>query len=181
MVAESRRILDRVQAAHLFLDEVEELLAALVFVVQLFGLLLAGEIELDLASEEETKKLNDENESGKELLDFIKEKVGGLHAVKYSAALGDHPAALSSEGGMTIEMARVLSKMPDADSQLSASLVLELNAAHPAVEKIKELYSADKELCAKHCRILANCARVMSGLEIEDPEEFGNLICELLA
>ena len=29
--------------------------------------------ELDLASEEETKKLNDENESGKELLDFIKE------------------------------------------------------------------------------------------------------------
>ena len=137
--------------------------------------------ELDLASEEETKKLNDENESGKELLDFIKEKVGGLHAVKYSAALGDHPAALSSEGGMTIEMARVLSKMPDADSQLSASLVLELNAAHPAVEKIKELYSADKELCAKHCRILANCARVMSGLEIEDPEEFGNLICELLA
>ena len=137
--------------------------------------------ELDLASEEETKKLNDENESGKELLDFIKGKVGGLHAVKYSATLGDHSAALSSEGGMTIEMARVLSKMPDADSQLSASLVLELNAAHPAVEKIKELYSADKELCAKHCRILANCARVMSGLEIEDPEEFGNLICELLA
>ncbi len=135
---------------------------------------------LDLASEEETKKLKDENESAKELLDFVKESAGGLHDVKYSATLGKHPAAISSEGGMTIEMARVLSKMPDADSQLSASLVLELNGEHPAVQKIKELFSSDRDRCAKYCKILANCARVSSGLEIENPEEFGELVGELM-
>ncbi len=136
--------------------------------------------ELDLNTEEETKKLAEENESGKELLDFIKESVGGLNSVKFSNALGGHPAALSSEGGMTIEMARVLSKMPDAGEGLKASLVLELNSEHPVTAKIKELYGSDKEKCAKYCKLLYAQARLLSGLEIEDAEELSGLISELM-
>ena len=136
--------------------------------------------ELDLATEEESKKLKEENESGKELLDFIKESVGGLNSVRYSVSLGDHPAALSSEGGMTIEMARVLSKMPDAGEGLKASLVLEINSGHPVTEKIKALYADDKEKCAKYCKLLYAQARLLSGLEIEDAEELSGLISELM-
>ena len=136
--------------------------------------------ELDLNTEEETKKLAEENESGKELLDFIKESVGGLNSVKFSNALGGHPAALSSEGGMTIEMARVLSKMPDAGEGLKASLVLEINSEHAVTAKIKELYGSDKERCAKYCKLLYAQARLLSGLEIEDAEELSGLISELM-
>ena len=136
--------------------------------------------ELDLATEEETKKLEKENKSGKKLLDFIKESVGGLNSVKFSNAIGDHPAALSSEGGMSIEMARVLSKMPDADGGLKASLVLEINSAHPITEKIKALFETDKEKCAKYCKLLYAQARLLSGLEIENAEEFSGLISELM-
>ncbi len=136
--------------------------------------------ELDLATEEETKKLEEENKSGKELLDFIKESVGGLNSVKFSNAVGDHPAALSSEGGMSIEMARVLSKMPDAGEGLKASLVLEINSAHPITEKIKALFETDKEKCAKYCKLLYAQARLLSGLEIENAEEFSGLISELM-
>lgn len=136
--------------------------------------------ELDLSTEEETKKLEQENESGKELLDFIKESVGGLHSVKFSNTLGGHPAALSSEGGMSIEMARVLSKMPDADNGLKASLVLEMNTDHGITSRIKELYESDKDKCAKYCKLLYAQARLLSGLEIEDAEEFSRLVCELM-
>ena len=136
--------------------------------------------ELDLNTEEETKKLAEENESGKELLDFIKESVGGLNSVKFSNALGGHPAALSSEGGMTIEMARVLSKMPDAGEGLKASLVLEINSEHAVTAKIKELYGSDKDKCAKYCKLLYAQARLLSGLEIEDAEELSGLISELM-
>ncbi len=136
--------------------------------------------ELDLATEEETKKLNEENESGKELLDFIKDSVGGLNAVRFSNSLGGHPAALSSEGGMSIEMARVLSKMPDAGEGLKASLVLDINSEHAVTAKIKELYASDKDKCAKYCKLLYAQARLLSGLEIENAEEFSSLISELM-
>lgn len=136
--------------------------------------------ELDLSSEDESKKLKEENESEKELLDFIKDSVGGLHSVRFSASLGGHPAALSSEGGMSIEMAKVLSKMPDANKGLAASLVLEINSDHPVTSKIKELYKSDKDRCAKYCKLLNAQARLLSGLEIENPEEFSDIISELL-
>lgn len=137
--------------------------------------------ELDLATEEESKALKEENESGKELLDFIKETVGGLSSVKFSNTLGGHPAALSSEGGMSIEMAKVLSKMPDGNAGLSASLVLEINSDHPITSKIKGLYQIDKDTCAKYCKLLNAQARLLSGLEIENAEEFSELICGLMA
>ena len=136
--------------------------------------------ELDLTTEEESKKLKEENESEKELLDFIKESAGGLNSVKFSASLGDHPAALSSEGGMSIEMAKVLSKMPEADGSLAASLVLEINSGHPVTAKIKELYANDKDKCAKYCKLLGAQARLLSGLEVDDPEEFTRLVSELM-
>ncbi len=136
--------------------------------------------ELDLTTEEESKKLKEENESEKELLDFIKESAGGLNSVKFSASLGDHPAALSSEGGMSIEMAKVLSKMPEADGSLAASLVLEINSGHPVTAKIKELFASDKDKCAKYCKLLGAQARLLSGLEIDDPEEFTRLVSELM-
>lgn len=136
--------------------------------------------ELDLSSEEENKKLEDENKSSKDLLDFIKESVGGLNSVKFSNVLGGHPAALSSEGGMSIEMARVLSKMPDAGEGLKASLVLEISSSHPVTDKIKALFESDKDRCAKYCKLLYAQARLLSGLEIEDPEEYTNLVTELM-
>lgn len=136
--------------------------------------------ELDLATEEENKKLEKENKSSKKLLDFVKESVGGLNSVKFSNTLGGHPAALSSEGGMSIEMAKVLSKMPDADGSLKASLVLELNSEHTITAKIKELFETDKDKCAKYCKLVYAQARLLSGLEIEDAEEFSSLITELM-
>lgn len=136
--------------------------------------------ELDLATEEESKKLAEENESSKDLLDFVKDSVGGLHSVKFSNTLGGHPAALSSEGGMSIEMARVLSKMPDAGAGLKASLVLEINSEHAITEKIRALFESDKEKCGKYCKLLYAQARLLSGLEIEDAEEFSGLISELM-
>ncbi len=135
---------------------------------------------LDLSSEEETKKLEEENTSKKELLDFVKESVGGLSAVRFSNTLGGHPAALSSESGMSIEMAKVLSKMPDAGEGLKASLVLELNSDHPVTAKIKELFGTDKDKCARYAKLLYAQARLLSGLEIEDPEDLSRMICEMM-
>ena len=81
---------------------------------------------------------------------------------------------------MSIEMARVLSKMPDAGEGLKASLVLEINSEHAITSKIRELFESDKDKCAKYCKLLYAQARLLSGLEIENAEEFSGLISELM-
>ena len=70
--------------------------------------------------------------------------------------------------------------MPEADGSLAASLVLEINSGHPVTAKIKELYANDKDKCAKYCKLLGAQARLLSGLEVDDPEEFTRLVSELM-
>ena len=49
------------------------------------------------------------------------------------------------------------------------------------MKKIKELYKNDKEELKKYSKILYDGARLIEGLNIENPTEFNNLICELIS
>ena len=130
---------------------------------------------------EEKEKTRTENEKNKELLDFMKEKIGDVYAVKLSSTLGKHPVSLSSEGEFSVEMEKILSKMPGADkSMLKAKTVLEINNDHEIATKLKLLFTQDKEKVEKWAKILYAQARLINGLEIENPLEISALICELM-
>jgi molecular chaperone HtpG len=139
--------------------------------------------KLDLATEEENKELESENEKNKEMLDFMKDSIGGgLFAVKFANTLGNHPVSLSSVGELSVEMEKVLSKMPGAENGMAkAQTVLEINATHNIAGKLKELYVTDKDKVAKYAKILYAQARLINGLSVENPQEISTLVCELMA
>ena len=77
-----------------------------------------------------------------------------------------------------MEMEKVLKTMPNANDSMKAQLVLEINSNHSINEKLNKLYNDDKETLKKFAKLLYYQARLISGLEIENPSEFSNLICE---
>ena len=137
---------------------------------------------LDLDTDEEKERIKSENEKAKELCALIKESVGGnLHSVRFTASLQNHPVCLSSEGALSVNMEKILNKTPGmGETSLKAELVLEININHPIAEKLKELFESDKEKLASYSKVLYTQARLVGGLSVEDPAEFGELICNLM-
>ena len=136
---------------------------------------------LDISSDEEKEAIKKENESSEEMLKFMKESIEKVSAVRFTNTLKKHPVCLSSEGDLSVEMEKVLKRMPGAEEGApKANVVLEINSAHPVAEKIKALFESDKDTLAKYAKILYGEACLIGGVGIENPNEFTELISELM-
>lgn len=136
--------------------------------------------EIDLSTEDEKKQLEEQNESGKDMLEEMKNILSGaVQSVKFTNRLKNYPACLSSEGNISVEMEKILNSMP-TDNKVKADIVLELNASHPVAEKLKTLYTEDKDSFNKFTKLLYDQARLIGGMTIENPSEFVNMISELM-
>ena len=137
---------------------------------------------LNLDSEDEKKSLETENESSKNMLTAMKESIGDkINAVRFTNKLKKHPVCLTSEGGISLEMEKVLNSMPNASQNaVKAQLVLEINANHPIADKLKKLYEEDKEKLEKYAKLLYDEACLIGGTAVSDPVEHSNLVCELM-
>lgn len=136
---------------------------------------------LDILSDDEKEAEKSKNDNSEEMLTFMKDAIGKVSAVKWSNALSDHVACLSSEGDLSLEMAKILRKMPGAEmSAPDASVVLEINMNHPLSEKLSSLFESDKEKLAKYAKIIYGEACLISGVPLDNPKEFTSLISELM-
>ena len=137
---------------------------------------------LNLDSEEEKKALEEENAAAKDMFDLMKESIGdSINAVRFTNKLKKHPVCLTSEGGISLEMEKVLNSMPNAEqNKVQAKLVLEINAEHPIAEKLKTLYNEDKDLLGKYAKLLYGEACLIGGKSVPDPAEHSALVCELM-
>ena len=136
---------------------------------------------LDLESEEEKAALKEENEAKESLLTKIKDALGDeVSAVRLSATLGTHPVSLSTEGEVSLEMEKVLRKMPGGDGGIKASTVLQINKDHGILAKLTELEAKDPERLEVYAKLLLAQAKLLSGLSIENPAEFASLLSELM-
>lgn len=138
--------------------------------------------KLDLAGEDEKKALEAENESAKDMFAAMKESIGDkVNEVRFTNKLKRHPVCLTSEGGISLEMEKVLNSMPNAgENKVKAQLVLEINAEHPVAEKLKALYENDKDTLAKYAKLLYGEACLIGGTAVPDPVEHSSLVCELM-
>ena len=128
---------------------------------------------------EELKKLNDEN---KELLNVMKEALqADVQDVRFTNRLTKHPVCLTTEGGLSIEMAKTINNQIGNEDAVKAKTVLEINKDHAIVSKLKELDENNKEELKKFAKILYAQARMIEGLTIENPTEYSNWICELIS
>ncbi len=137
--------------------------------------------ELDITSEDEKKELETKNENAKDMLDEMKSYLGdAVSAVKFSTSIGEHAVSLSASGYVSMEMEKVLSNMPGNEGNMKAELVLEINANHPISDKLFELFGSDKEKLEQYTKLLYNEARLISGLTLDNPTEFADMITDLM-
>ncbi len=138
--------------------------------------------KLDLAGEDEKKALEAENEAAKDMFAAMKESLGDkVNEVRFTNKLKRHPVCLTSEGGISLEMEKVLNSMPNAgENKVKAQLVLEINAEHPIAEKLKTLYENDRDTLSKYARLLYGEACLIGGTAVPDPVEHSALVCELM-
>ncbi len=161
-----------------FTDDVDEFAIQMLHAYQdkEFKSVSASDLELD-APEEKTEEQKDAEKS---LFDAMKEVLGGkVKDVRLSKRLKSHPVCLTSEGGVSIEMEKVLKSMPDGHG-ISAQKVLELNGNHEVYAALKAAQGSDPEKLKLYTLLLYNQALLMEGLSVEDPLAFSNDICALM-
>ncbi|MBQ8181107.1 MAG: molecular chaperone HtpG [Ruminococcus sp.] len=139
----------------------------------------ADDLGLESPEKKEELKAKEEEASGM-LEDITKALDGKVTKVILSQRLKTHPVCLTSKGEISLEMEKVLNAMP-TDQKVYAQKVLEINPEHEIFEKltaVKESGDADK--LGKYAKLLYDQALLIEGINIENPVEFSNLICELM-
>ncbi|MBQ3266183.1 MAG: molecular chaperone HtpG [Ruminococcus sp.] len=137
---------------------------------------------LDLGDEEEKAQLKEANDKSEELFQYMKETLGDKVAkVRYTNSLKGHAVCLSSEGSVSVGMEQILNKMPGAEGQnIKAETVLEINMEHPIKDKLLFLFGTDKEKLSDYTKILYAQARLINGLNLDNPAEICDLVCGLM-
>ena len=138
-----------------------------------------GDLGIDTEAEkEETKKLAEEN---KDMLSFITAALDGkVKETKISDKLKSHPVCISSSGQISLEMEKILNQNPQ-NEKVKSEKVLEINPNHKIFAAMQKLYGEDKEKFKDYAFILYDQALLIEGMQIEDPVEFSNKICALMA
>ena len=135
---------------------------------------------LDLETEEEKKELEKKNEENKDLLTAIKDSLESkVVDVKISTRLKSHPVCLVSSDGVSFEMEKVLSAMPEGN-EVKAGRILEINPSHPIFAAMQKVYDTNKDKVADYSSLLYDQALLIEGFSVENPVEFSNKICELM-
>ena len=142
----------------------------------------AAQGDLDLNTEEEKEALNKSKEENKDLLEFMKESLNGeVSEVKLSSKLTEDPVCLTAGEGISFEMEKVFANMPEQRGMpMKATKILEINPNHPIFEKLKALYTEDKDKAKEVTDVLYDQALLIEGFPIKDPIAYSRKICELL-
>lgn len=135
----------------------------------------------DLSTDEEKEKINKENTDNKDMLEEMKKVLeDNVTEVKLTNKLKSHPVCLTTTGEVSTSMEKVINAMP-TDEKIKASEVLEINASHKIVDKLKDLYKNNKDEFTKYTKVIYYEARLIEGLPIDNPTELSNLMCDIMA
>ncbi len=137
--------------------------------------------DLDLLNEEEKSEIQKKAEESKDLFTSMKEALGdAVEDVRLSSRLKSHPVCLVSAEGLSFEMEKVLSQMPDADEKLKAKRILEINPEHPLLQTLRKVHSTNPQKLSDIAWLLYDQACLIEGLPIEDPMGFSKKLAQLM-
>ncbi|MGN0709409.1 MAG: molecular chaperone HtpG [Anaerovoracaceae bacterium] len=139
--------------------------------------------DMNSASEDDKKKLKEQEEANKDLLGFVKDTLGSeVSEVQLSSNLAYAPCSLTSKGEISLEMEKTLRAMPNG-GDIRAQRVFQLNPDHDVMKKLQDAYAdgdEGREKAAVIIRLLYDQAELMSGLEINDPSRFSDDVNSLI-
>ena len=136
--------------------------------------------DLGLQTEEEKKEAEEKAEELKGFLTFVKESLGEqVKEVKLSQNLGDQPACMSPEAGMSFEMEKYMKRV-NPEFAFPVGRILELNADHEAVQTMQKAMTEDPVKAKDYAQLLMYQAQLMAELPLEDPFAYTQLVCKLM-
>jgi molecular chaperone HtpG len=141
---------------------------------------------LDLDTEEEKKETEEQikeaDKKFKGLKDLIQSNLDSdLKEVRFTNRLTDSPCCLvSDESAMNPQMERIMRAMNQEVPE--SKRIMELNPAHPLVEKMNLIFAEnkEKETLNDYVELLYNQALLAEGSGIKDPVKFSKLVSELM-
>ena len=133
-------------------------------------------------TEEEKKESEEKAEAGKPVLEVVKEVLGDkVKEVRISKILKTGAVCLSADGPVSLEMERYMRKM-EGGEHMKAERVLELNADSAPYAALKKAVDAgDQATVEKYAKLLYGQALLLADLPLEDPAEYAQLVCSLMA
>jgi molecular chaperone HtpG len=138
--------------------------------------------DASLASEEETKSLEEQRERYAPLFERLAEHLGEeVEEVRLTARLAESPGVLVSQAGAPRpHMERMMRELHGGGPP--SARILELNAAHPVVERLEAMYAADAEdpKLLDFADLLYGQVLLAEGKTPPDPARFARLLAEVM-
>ena len=165
----------------LFADEVDEFIPQTLQNYEEKPFCNVATDDLGLQTEEEKKALEEKSEELKGFLTFLKESLGDkIKEVRLSGELGDHPAAMVPEVGVSFEMEKYMKRMNPEMAAMPLGRILVLNPEHDAVKATLSAMTADTLLAKDYAALLYAQACLCADLPLEDPVAYTHLVCKLM-
>lgn len=137
--------------------------------------------DLNLGSEDEKADAQAVEQDNADLFSTMQKALEGkVEKVVVSTRLVDEPACLTTTGGVSLGMERVLSGAEGYEGIKSAR-ILEINPKHPVFEVLKDaqdLGQTDK--VSLYAGLLYEQSLLIEGLSVEDPFEFAKAVVSLM-
>lgn len=131
-------------------------------------------------NQEEEKESEEKDETLTKLIDFVKENTPeDVVDVRFTDKLADLPSMIKQRGEFSIEMEKTLKDQPQAMG-IKADKVLEINKETRAFDILKENMDKDEDKAKMIVNLLLDQARLMEGLEIDDPVAYTKNIWKLI-
>ena len=158
-------------------DDVDEFVVKVLFAYREHEFQSVADAGAELATDEEKAAMEQEKKDSADLLARVKTALTGkVSEVRLSHSLGETVACLACEGGLSVEMVKVLRSMPD-QPELPVEFVLELNPTHALFAKLDGL---DEATLGEYAALLYDQAMLCAGIPIEDPFAFSERVCKYL-
>ncbi|MCY8007576.1 molecular chaperone HtpG [Bacillus haynesii] len=137
--------------------------------------------DLGIENDDEQNQSDGDDSQYKDLFEEMKKTLDGkVKSVRASKRLKTHSVCLAADGEVTIEMEKILNAMPD-NQHVKADKALEINTNHEVFKTLQDAFENDKDKFKLYTGILYNQALLIEGMPIEDPVEFTNDICKVMA
>ncbi|RCX20685.1 molecular chaperone HtpG [Fontibacillus phaseoli] len=178
---QTEMVLDKGYEILYFTDDIDEFAIKMILNYKEKEFKSVSSGDLGIESEDDKQEDKEAESANKDLFEAMNSLLSGkVKSVKASKRLKTHPVCLSAEGEVSIEMEKVLNAMPNGQ-EVKADKVLEINVNHDVFKSLKEAFENDKDKLGLYTSLLYNQALLIEGLPIEDPVEFTNNICKVMA
>ncbi len=139
------------------------------------------ELDFSLDSKDEKEELEKKETENKDLLLKLKEILGEeVKEVKLTTNLKTYPVCLTSSGGVSIEMEKVLGSIPNSNGNVKAEKVLLISSTHKILDKLNELFKTDENKLKNYAKVLYESARLIEGLAVTNVADFVSSITGII-